>query len=335
MRTDRSLYRTLSWFAATTLAAAAFASPPRSTTSQRAASGTNGPDVRLAMATAGHARSAGQSQRRAWLGVQLAPLSRAQRERIGAGLRITRVIEDSPADRAGLEPSEIIVAVNGTRIGRLDDLRAAFRALRPGDQARLTIRRGSKLHTARVRMSERPGIRVRRRRHDDQARRSERAPETDVGTEINQAIRELREGFEREKTRQEAPADMRGAVRGLEAGLEQLLQMRLQMYKQAENNPSAALMIASQMMPLVAELREAIPAAGEQTSLRGAMWPLPFASGTFGAGCACGHGCCGARASFPWSGLTTGYLGSPEQILQQMKSWVPAPFRFDRSTTKR
>lgn len=55
------------------------------------------------------------------------------------GLLISDVIEDSPADRAGILPGEIIEAVDGQRLHSLDDFHDWIDELRPGDSGVLRV----------------------------------------------------------------------------------------------------------------------------------------------------------------------------------------------------
>lgn len=49
------------------------------------------------------------------------------------------VVDGSPADLAGLEPGDVIVAVDGRPVARSDELVVAIRAMAPGDTVTLTI----------------------------------------------------------------------------------------------------------------------------------------------------------------------------------------------------
>ena len=64
------------------------------------------------------------------------------------GISVTQVVPDSPADRAGLRPGDVIVSVNGVDLG--SHPQAYFQARlrsRPGDEFRLDWRRGGVSHT--------------------------------------------------------------------------------------------------------------------------------------------------------------------------------------------
>ncbi|MCY3770710.1 MAG: PDZ domain-containing protein, partial [Gemmatimonadetes bacterium] len=64
------------------------------------------------------------------------------------GISITQVVPDSPADRAGLRPGDVIISVNGVNLG--SHPQAYFQARlrsRPGDELKLAWRRDGVSHT--------------------------------------------------------------------------------------------------------------------------------------------------------------------------------------------
>ena len=72
------------------------------------------------------------------------------------GARVERVLPGSPAEKAGLRVGDVILEVDGRRItpGRsLADLIARYR---PGDEVRLTVRRGNETLQVTVRLGEHP-----------------------------------------------------------------------------------------------------------------------------------------------------------------------------------
>lgn len=67
------------------------------------------------------------------------------------GITVTQVVPDSPADRAGLRPDDVIVSVNGMDLGTHPQayFQARLRS-RPGDELRLAWRRDGVLHTGKL-----------------------------------------------------------------------------------------------------------------------------------------------------------------------------------------
>lgn len=56
---------------------------------------------------------------------------------------VTQVIPDSPAEEAGLEPQDVIIAVDGKGLDEHHELPAMVRAHKPGDDLTLTIVRAN------------------------------------------------------------------------------------------------------------------------------------------------------------------------------------------------
>ena len=70
-----------------------------------------------------------------WLGVQTsAPLS-------GNGALVASTVGGGPAERAGVQPGDVITAVDGHAVAAPDDVSRAVNGKRPGDQVRLDVRR--------------------------------------------------------------------------------------------------------------------------------------------------------------------------------------------------
>ncbi len=74
---------------------------------------------------------------RPWLGVQLAELSSRQRDSLGLapgrGVRVVRVIDGGPAERAGLRKDDVVLRFRGKDVGTTHDLIGAIAAAREGD----------------------------------------------------------------------------------------------------------------------------------------------------------------------------------------------------------
>ena len=92
--------------------------------------------VLLSLSTVANAQ---QLQRRAFLGVQVAPLTEAQKQVTDHGVNIVRVFDDSTASRFGLEPQQIILQANGEELGQPGDLPAALHGLKSGAQIKFQL----------------------------------------------------------------------------------------------------------------------------------------------------------------------------------------------------
>ncbi len=84
------------------------------------------------------------SVRRARLGVQYAPASPALIDALGlprGAAQVGDVVAGSAADKAGVKPGDVIVAVNGAPLDNAYELSARIANRRPGDRIRLSLNR--------------------------------------------------------------------------------------------------------------------------------------------------------------------------------------------------
>jgi serine protease Do len=73
----------------------------------------------------------------------------------GGGLRVTRVGEGSPSEKAGLKTGDIILKFNGAEVSGRDQLREKLKEMAVGDEVVLVIRRADKEQTLTFKLSER------------------------------------------------------------------------------------------------------------------------------------------------------------------------------------
>ena len=73
---------------------------------------------------------------------------------VPAGIQVTEVTPDGPADEAGIQPADIIVAVDGKDASTFATLKAALYSHRVGDQITLTIYREGKTFDVDVTLGE-------------------------------------------------------------------------------------------------------------------------------------------------------------------------------------
>jgi serine protease Do len=96
---------------------------------------------------------------RGWLGTGIQDLTGELAESFGveekSGVLVNQVYGDSPADRAGLESGDIIVAVNGKKMSEVRDLTAKIASLPPGSEAEIEVIRDGKRKTFTVELGER------------------------------------------------------------------------------------------------------------------------------------------------------------------------------------
>jgi serine protease Do len=72
------------------------------------------------------------------------------------GVVIVEVVPDSPAEDAGLQSQDVIVAIGDTDVTNSGDLVAALRIHQPGDEVTVTYYRDGTKETAQVTLTERP-----------------------------------------------------------------------------------------------------------------------------------------------------------------------------------
>jgi serine protease Do len=95
-----------------------------------------------------------------WLGVKMltvTPVIQSEYDlSVGYGALVVEVISGSPAERAGLEPDDVIIRFGDTEIRGSDQLRAAIRSHVPDDKVTVTYVRGDSTATTDVRLVEKP-----------------------------------------------------------------------------------------------------------------------------------------------------------------------------------
>jgi len=72
------------------------------------------------------------------------------------GALVTEVVEGSPADRASIQPGDLIIAVDGVRIDEEDTLKKVIRRHRPGDRVEITLWSRGRERTVTVKLGEHP-----------------------------------------------------------------------------------------------------------------------------------------------------------------------------------
>jgi len=97
---------------------------------------------------------------RGWLGIQLANLGDDAIEQLGlesdAGALVNVVYVDSPAQKAGLECEDVIVAVNGHKVSTIRRLQAVVADVLPGERANVSIVRDGKRQDIEILLGRQP-----------------------------------------------------------------------------------------------------------------------------------------------------------------------------------
>ncbi|HCY61827.1 MAG TPA: 2-alkenal reductase [Oxalobacteraceae bacterium] len=100
---------------------------------------------------------------RGWIGVEPQDITPELAESFGlsqkTGAIIAGVLRDGPADRAGIRPGDILIAVDGKTIGDTTEMLNLIAQLQPGKKARMTILRKNEQAELEVLIGKRPMIR--------------------------------------------------------------------------------------------------------------------------------------------------------------------------------
>lgn len=117
------------------------------------------PDGRSAQGGVAIVTEDGQQAPKGWLGVSLGnvPESLATQLDVQDGILILNVVKDSPADKAGLEPHDIVVAVGGEDVGSdVADVVKIIGAKQPGEAVELIVLRDGEEKKISANIGERP-----------------------------------------------------------------------------------------------------------------------------------------------------------------------------------
>jgi S1-C subfamily serine protease len=112
-------------------------------------------DVADDLLASGHARHA-------YLGLQPGTLTPQIAEKLGvsrtSGVLVLQVVRPSPAADAGIEPGDVIVALNGQETPTAEKFIALLHAAQPGDRVELTVLRGDATQKITVTVTDRPAV---------------------------------------------------------------------------------------------------------------------------------------------------------------------------------
>ena len=165
-----------------------------------------------------HERSA-KRERSAWMGVSTESLTDQLRTYFNvpgdAGVLVTRISEDSPAEEAGLQAGDVIIKVDGTTIHDHSRLVREIRSFDPGEEVQVTIIRKGVEESLKIKLGEAPSKRHRYYSYGDGDFHFEipdidvQIPDFDAG-EIEELKRDLHENLEDSREElQEAMEELR------------------------------------------------------------------------------------------------------------------------------
>lgn len=86
---------------------------------------------------------------RPWLGIELS-------NPIGGGVIVTWVAPGGPADRAGIEPGDVVMQIGNRAVNSPNDIDSAIQGMNPGDRIRIVILRGATTYTTVAKLAGAP-----------------------------------------------------------------------------------------------------------------------------------------------------------------------------------
>ena len=98
------------------------------------------------VATSGVAfAEADRDQEQGWLGIHLGKTSSVLQRHLGlgenTGFVIMKVMEDTPAERAGLQAHDVVTAINGQEVNGVKEAVESITSSAPGDTVSITLLR--------------------------------------------------------------------------------------------------------------------------------------------------------------------------------------------------
>jgi len=108
--------------------------------------------------------NAEEDKNRGWMGVMLGTVSETLKTQLGdgnEGVIVLEVVEDSPAEAAGLQAHDIILSLNGTSVtGDIGQAVELVKGFKPGDNVSVAYLRGGNRQSANVTLASRADMRA-------------------------------------------------------------------------------------------------------------------------------------------------------------------------------
>jgi S1-C subfamily serine protease len=96
---------------------------------------------------------------RGWIGIVPADIDSTEARRFNlpqAGVVVAKLYVASPAAAVGMEPRDIILTVNGTKVASAQDTLTRIANAKPGSKVKITGLRGAENFSSVVEVTERP-----------------------------------------------------------------------------------------------------------------------------------------------------------------------------------
>jgi C-terminal processing protease CtpA/Prc len=97
-----------------------------------------------------------KTKEKGWLGVSVAPTEthKGNSEKKTGSVYVAQVVEDSPAEEAGIKEDDVLLEYNGKAISDPDDLVTAVRKSKPGETVSVVVMRDSQKKTLQVKVGK-------------------------------------------------------------------------------------------------------------------------------------------------------------------------------------
>ena len=129
---------------------------------------------------------------RGWLGVGIQDISKQVAEYYGIkskkGVLVTEVFPDDPADKAGIEPQDIILSINGIEVGTSREITSMIADLGVGETVKIKALRNGKTRTFSVKIAKREETRI-------SARSTRKEKQTELGISVENVTPEIARRF--------------------------------------------------------------------------------------------------------------------------------------------
>lgn len=152
------------------------------------------------------------TRKKGFLGVTISDLSEKEKQRlkVSIGLRVEDIIDDSPAEKAGIRGDDVILEFNGRKVAGTREFREMVAELKPGTKVSIKIKREGKDRKLAAELAEAPGRSLKLRTKklvlpdidielpEFDIRKIQVLDKSDMG-DLREELRQLKEDLERMK----------------------------------------------------------------------------------------------------------------------------------------
>jgi serine protease Do len=156
---------------------------------------------------------------RGWLGVGIQDISKQVAEYYGIkskkGVLVKEVFPDDPADKAGIEPQDIILSINGKDVGTSREITSMIAGFGVGETVKIKVLRNGKTRTFKVKIAKREETRI-------SARSTHKEKQTELGISVENVTPEIARRFNLKEAKGVIVSAVEPDSKADEAGLRRL-----------------------------------------------------------------------------------------------------------------